>query len=288
MAYIEERAAAGAPFFLYLPLPAPHTPILPTPEFRGKSGTNLYGDFCLHVDDTVGQLMDALERTGIADNTILVFTSDNGCSPEADFEQLAGLGHHPSHVFRGHKADIYEGGHRVPLVVRWPERIRAGSVCRETVCLVDFMATCADILDSPLPDDAGEDSISNLPAWEGARLDSSLREATVHHSVNGSFSIRRGRWKLEMCAGSGGWSHPRPGSECEGLPPVQLYDLESDIGEKTNLQDRHPDIVEELKALLTRYVEDGRSTPGAKQGNTGPVTWDQLWWMLGNPGPQAR
>jgi arylsulfatase A-like enzyme len=278
--YIEERAATGEPFFLYFPLPAPHTPILPAPEFQGKSGTNLYGDFCLMVDDVVGQIMAALERSGVAENTILIFTSDNGCSPEADFAQLAELGHQPSYVFRGHKADIYEGGHRIPLLVRWPAEIQAGAVCKDTVCLVDLMATCADIVGAKLPDHAGEDSVSNLPVWQGQAPDRSLREATVHHSVNGSFSIRKGRWKLEMCAGSGGWSYPRPGEECEGLPPIQLYDLKADISERRNVYDENPEVVAELKALLTKYVTDGRSTPGAKQDNAGGIEWPQLWWML--------
>jgi arylsulfatase A len=278
--FIEERAATGEPFFLYFPLPAPHTPILPTQEFRGKSGTNAYGDFCLQVDDVIGRIMDALERVGISDNTILIFTSDNGCSPQADFGQLADLGHRPSYVFRGHKADIYEGGHRIPLIVRWAEVIRPGSVSAETVCLCDILATCADIVGIDLPDNAGEDSVSNLPVWHGKSLDASLREATIHHSIDGSFSIRKGKWKLEMCSGSGGWSYPRPGEECKGLAPIQLYNLATDIGEQRNVYNDHPDVVEEMKALLTKYVESGRSTPGTKQGNTGPVEWEQLWWML--------
>ena len=278
--YIEEHAVTAEPFFLYLPIPAPHTPILPTPEFRGKSGTNAYGDFCLQVDDTVGRIIDALERTGIAENTVLIFTSDNGCSPAADFDELADLGHHPSYVFRGHKADIYEGGHRIPLIIRWPKAIAAGTVSTETVCLCDLMATCADIVGASLPDNAGEDSVSNLPVWQGKPLDRSLREATIHHSIDGSFSIRKGKWKLEMCAGSGGWSKPRPGEECDGLPPIQLYNLDTDIGERHNVYAQNPEIVEQLKTLLTQYVENGRSTPGAKQDNTGGMRWDQLWWML--------
>ena len=280
LGWIDHSATQDAPFFLYFPLPAPHTPILPTAEFRGKSGTNAYGDFCLQVDDVVGQIMAALDRHGLADDTILVFTTDNGCSPRAGLEELAGLGHQPSYVFRGHKADIYEGGHRIPLLVRWPVRIQPGSQTDETVCLIDLLATCADMLGVELPDDAGEDSVSNLPLWEGAHLDTSLREATVHHSIDGSFSIRKGDWKLEMCPGSGGWSFPRPGKECEGLPPIQLYDLDDDIGERRNMQAEHPEIVDELKALLTRYVENGRSTPGTRQGNVGGIEWDQLWWML--------
>ncbi|MED5414335.1 MAG: arylsulfatase [Candidatus Latescibacterota bacterium] len=270
---------AGEPFFLYFPLPAPHTPILPSESFQGASGTNEYGDFCLMVDDVVGQMIAKLEQHGIADNTILIFASDNGCSPMADFEELDAVGHKPSYVFRGHKADIYEGGHRIPLLIRWPEQIEPGSLCEQTVCLVDLLATVADILGDPLPDDAGEDSVSNLPLWQGEPLNTSLREATVHHSVDGSFSIRAGRWKLEMCPGSGGWSYPRPGEESRGLPPIQLYDLEADIGERSNVQDQHPEVVERLQQLLTRYVVEGRSTPGAPQANTGGNRWEQLWWM---------
>lgn len=280
LSFVRESVEEDKPFFLYFPLPAPHTPILPAEEFQGKSGTNAYGDFCLHVDDVVGRIDAELERLGVSENTLVVFTSDNGCSPEADFDELAGFGHHPSYIFRGHKADIYEGGHRVPLILRWPERIEPHRSTDETVCLVDLMATCADIVDARLPPDAGEDSVSHLPLWEGGHFDRSLREATVHHSIDGSFSIRKGRWKLEMCPGSGGWSSPRPGEECEGLPPIQLYDLSLDIGERQNVYAEHPDVVEELKTLLTEYVRNGRSTPGPKQENTGEVEWPQLWWML--------
>ncbi len=280
VAWIEQCAASDQPFFLYFPLPAPHTPILPAPEFRGKSGTNEYGDFCLHVDAVVGQIAATLDRLGLADDTILLFTADNGCAPMANLDELAAVGHNPSYVFRGHKADIYEGGHRIPLLVRWPARIQPGSRTDETVCLIDLLATCADILGAPLPDAAGVDSLSNLPVWDGGTLDRRLREAIVHHSIDGSFSIRKGRWKLEMCPGSGGWSYPRPGEECEGLPPIQLYDLAADIGERQNIYAEHPDVVAELKALLTQYVADGRSTPGAQQENTGGIAWEQLWWML--------
>ena len=271
---------AGEPFFLYFPLPAPHTPILPTPEFRGKSGTNEYGDFVLQVDHVVGLITAALERNGISESTVLVVSSDNGCSPKAGFEELARVGHNPSHIFRGHKADIYEGGHRIPLIVSWPGTIREGSMCDETVCLSDLLATCADLSGDTLPDDAGEDSVSNLPLWLEESRDRPVREATVHHSIDGSFSIRRGRWKLEMCPGSGGWSHPRPGKECEGPPPIQLYDLDADIGERGNVYAKYPREVEDLTALLTAYVRDGRSTPGSPQPNTGARHWPQLNWLL--------
>ena len=274
--YIDARGEDGQSFFVYFPLPAPHTPILPAPEFQGKSGTNEYGDFCLQVGDVVGQIMAALDRQGLSEDTILIFASDNGCSPMADFEELAAVGHHPSYVFRGHKADIYEGGHRIPLLVRWPTRIPAGTVSEQTVCLTDLLATCAEIMGEGVPPDAAEDSVSNLPVWCGGV--EAVRQATVHTSIDGSLSIRKGRWKLEMCPGSGGWSAPRPGPECEGLPPVQLYDLSADVGERQNVQAQHPEVVAELTDMLTGYVRNGRSTPGPVQENAG-ATWEALWFL---------
>jgi arylsulfatase A len=277
LSYIEEFSQDDKPFYIYFPLPAPHTPILPTEEFQGKSGTNEYGDFVLMCDDVVGQVRNKLDELGILDNTILVYTSDNGCSPQADFDELADFGHFPSYHFRGHKADIYEGGHRIPLIIQWPEVIKAGSVCHETTCLVDFTATMADIVGYEMSDDMGEDSVSNLGLWQGGKSDKSLREATVHHSINGSFSIRKGEWKLEFCPGSGGWSYPKPDSDdVKGLPLIQLYNLNSDIGEQANLQGKHPEIVAELTSLMAKYVREGRSTSGKPQQNTGAEYWPQL------------
>lgn len=279
---IDCYAEGEEPFFIYFPLPAPHTPILPAPEFQGQSGTNEYGDFCLHVDDTVGRVIKALEKHGLTENTIVVFTSDNGCSPRADYPELAQFGHNPSYVFRGHKADIYEGGHRIPFIVRWPEMIQAGTRSDQTVCLIDLTATMAEIIGYALPDNAAEDSVSNLSIWTGTAT-APVRDATVHHSINGSFSIRKGRWKLEMCPGSGGWSYPRPNTdEIAGLPPIQLYDLYEDIGERENVQDQYPEVVDELKSLLSSYVKNGRSTPGANQPNTGSKHWPQLHWLAEN------
>ena len=278
ISFIERHA--DQPFFLYFPLTAPHTPILPTEEFKGKSGTNAYGDFVLQVDWTVGQVLEALERNGLAENTLVIFTSDNGCSPAANFKELEAVGHDPSYVFRGHKADIFEGGHRIPFLVRWPGRVQPGSECDQTICLTDLLATCAAIVGDTLPANAGEDSYDLLPLLLGKATDTPVREATVHHSVNGSFSIRQGKWKLEMCPGSGGWSYPRPGrDDLSGLPPIQLYDLEKDVGERRNVFDQHPDVVRELTALLTEYVRRGRSTPGPAQKNDGPEWWPQLNWM---------
>lgn len=277
--YIRKQSDRSSPFFLYFALPAPHTPILPMPEFQGKSGTNAYGDFCLQVDDVVGRIMAALAQSKVDENTIFIFTSDNGCSPMADFEELAKVGHNPSYIFRGHKADIYEGGHRIPFIVRWPKVIKSGTVTHQTVCLTDLFATCADVIGEKIPDNAGEDSISNLPVWMGKNDTTPLRAATIHSSIDGSLSIRQGHWKLEMCPGSGGWSFPKPGKECEGLPPLQLYDLRMDIGERKNISDLYPEIVKRLKNLLTEHIKMGRSTPGVPRQNEGESSWKQLWWM---------
>ncbi len=264
------EAKAGKPFFIYMPLNAPHTPIAPTAEWLGKSGLNPYADFVMQTDWSIGQVMEAVEKGGIAADTLIIVTSDNGCSPQAKFEELAAKGHNPNSVFRGNKADIYDGGHHVPYLVRWPARVKAGTRSDQIVCLNDFMATCAAIVGAKLPDTAGEDSVSLLPAMEG-RAEKPLREALVHHSINGSFAIRQGNWKLALCADSGGWSEPRPGKAPAGSPAVQLYDLSADIGEKRNVQAEHPEIVARLTKLLEKYVADGRSTPGAPQQNTGAV-----------------
>ncbi len=274
LAFIDRQAPQakqGRPFFLYLPLNAPHTPILPTPPWQGKSGINAYADFVMQVDATVGQILDALGRAGVAENTLVIFTSDNGCSPMANFAELAAKGHHPSYHFRGHKADIYDGGHRIPFLVRWPAGVKAGTTSDQLICLTDLLATCAALVGAKLPDHAGEDSVNLLPALLGETT-RPLREAVVHHSVDGSFAIRQGRWKLALCPGSGGWSFPRPGrDDASKLAPVQLYDLAADIGEKNNVQDKHPEVVARLTRLLEQYVADGRSTPGAPQKNTGEV-----------------
>ncbi|MBA7538955.1 N-acetylgalactosamine-6-O-sulfatase [subsurface metagenome] len=280
--FIDKHVTEGKnqPFFLYFALPAPHTPILPTEEFRGKSGTNPYGDFVLQVDWTVGQIMQVLEKHELVKNTLFILTSDNGCSPQAQYEELAEFGHNPSYHFRGHKADIYEGGHHIPFIIRWPGKIKPGTRSDEVICLTDLLATCADIVGDTLPDNVGEDSYSILPAMSGQTRDNTIREATVHHSINGSFAIRKGKWKLCMCPGSGGWSSPTPQEAQElDLPPVQLYNLETDIGEQDNVVDQYPGIVEELTKLLRDYIKNGRSTPGESQEYVVTEKWPGLDWM---------
>ncbi len=264
-------AKAGTPFFAYVPLAAPHTPIIPTPVWQGTSGINPYADFVKQVDAGVGRVLEALKSHGLAENTIVVFTSDNGCSPSADIPQLIAAGHHPSFIYRGHKADLYEGGHRVPFLVRWPARIKAGSVCDQLVGQLDFLATFADLLGASLPTNAGEDSVSMLPALLGTATEP-IRTSLITQSINGSFAIRDGQWKLCLCPGSGGWSKPRPQDDTSSLPDMQLFDLATDPGEATNLATTHPERVATMTAMLQRDIDRGRTTPGPDQANDVPIT----------------
>ena len=244
---------------------------MPTPEWCGKSGLNPYADFVMQTDAAIGSVLDALDRLNLGTNTLVFVTSDNGSSPEAKYEELLAKGHNPSAHFRGTKADIFEGGHRVPFLVRWPGRVKTGSRSDQLICLNDLFATCAEILGQKLPDNAAEDSVSILPALEG-HATKPLREALVLHSINGSFAIRQGEWKLALCADSGGWSAPRPGNPAaKRLPEVQLYDLSRDIRETNNVEAAHPEVVAQLSRLLEKYVAEGRSTSGARQTNTTPV-----------------
>jgi arylsulfatase A-like enzyme len=276
VSWINEQAQAGEkPFFLYLPLAAPHTPILPTGEFKGISNTNPYGDFVVMVDHMIGRITDAVEKNGISDNTIIIISSDNGCSPQADYPQLAEMGHHPSYVYRGHKADIFEGGHRVPFIVRWPGRISPGSSSDQLICLTDLMATMAEITGYDIPDNAAEDSFSFLGSLTGDAT-GDVRSSVVHHSVNGFFALRTGDWKLNVCAGSGGWSYPTENVAKElELPWFQLYNLNDDVNEQNNLAEQYPERVEEIKSLLMEIIENGRSTPGSRQINTPAQGWPQ-------------
>ena len=221
----------------------------------------------MQVDDTVGSIMSALEKNDLTKNTLIIVTSDNGATPGADFKTLISKGHHPSYHLRGHKADIFEGGHRVPFVARWPAVIEPESKSEHTICLTDLAATAAEITGHELPYNAAEDSISFLPIMQ-QEPSNLLREATVHHSINGSFAIRQGKWKLILCPGSGGWSSPRPPqARKKKLAESQLYDLSKDIGEKNNVVKEQSEVAERLMKLLQSYVNNGRSTQGESQKN---------------------
>jgi len=259
-------------------LPAPHAPIAPSVEWLGKSGLNFYADYVMETDASVGELLEVLKRNGLAKNTLVVFTSDNGCSPEADIPFLLSHGHDPSDGRRGDKADIYDGGHRVPLIVRWPARVPRDTRNSDFVCLGDFMATCADLLGAKLPDNAAEDSISFLPQLLGKGP--GTRETLVESSNNGSFAIRKGKWKLVFCPDSGDGHSPRTSNDkIKNLPRFQLFDLAADPGEKTNVVVEHPEMVEPLGHLMREYVVNGHSTPREPQQNTPVEEWPQTAWL---------
>jgi arylsulfatase A len=267
--YVNARAKSareGKPFFLYLALPAPHTPIVPVPPFKGASGLNPYADFVMQTDHLMGQLLDAVKEAGLDDNTLVIFTSDNGCSPEANFDLLKSKGHNPSGKYRGHKADIYEGGHRVPLIVRWPGKVEGGRQTEALACLTDVYATFEAITDQDKQPLGGEDGYSLLPVFEGAAT--SARDTLISHSIGGSFAIRQGPWKLCLSSGSGGWSAPREdAAKKQGLPAMQLFNLADDPAEKKNLVQDEPEKVETLLRLLNEQVQSGRCTPGEKVKN---------------------
>lgn len=269
--YVRERAKAEEPFFLYFPMTSPHTPINPSETWRGQSGVSRYADFLLETDWSVGQVLRALEQFGVAEETLVIFTSDNGTSPKANFEELAAGGVDLRGPWRGHKADVWEGGHRVPFLVRWPGVVEAGTRCDEPIVLTDVFATVAAALGVSPPPEAGEDSVDLGPTLRGAELDGPLHDVIVNHSSTGRFALRQGRWKACFCAGSGGWSAPRDAAASDrGDPAAQLYDLAADPGEVTNLAAQDGDRLRELAGLLREVVE--------REENDGPTWWPQLPW----------
>jgi len=273
--YIKDRAEnhTDQAFFLYFTLTAPHTPIAVDEQYLGKSKAGLYGDFVHEVDACVGQVLDALDKTGVAENTLVFFTSDNG-SPQRDGTNYAGpvgsvkkYGHDPSRPWRGLKSDIWEGGHRVPFLVRWPGKVKAGSVNSELISHIDFMSTIAAILDIDLPDEAAPDSYDISPAIFGDSKAAGIREALVHHSGGGLFAIRQGPWKLIMGLGPGGFSGPIRQPK-QGEPAGQLYNLADDPGEEHNLFNEEPEIVEQLTILLEGIRDSGLEGSGLWDSGT--------------------
>jgi arylsulfatase A len=238
------------PFFLYFPLSAPHTPWVPTSDFKGKAKAGYYGDFVNQCDHVIGEIVSALKSGGHLENTLLIVTSDNGSHWVPD--DIPKYKHHANLHYRGQKADIWEGGHRVPFLVHWPTQVPASTVSDETICLTDLMATALDVLGESLPAGAGQDSYSFLAAITQSE-EPSERMVTIHHSVNGTFAIRKGDWKLiPGNLGSGGFSSPRVVKPKEGGPGGQLYNLRTDPSEKENVWQDNPKIIEELETELQR------------------------------------
>ncbi len=253
--FIEEAAQQPAPFLLYLPLTSPHTPLAVNEPWQGKSGLdNACADLVMETDAVVGDVLAAIERTGVAGKTLVVFTSDNGFAPYVGAAELEKRGHFPSGPLRGYKSDVWEGGHRVAFVVRYPGVARPGSVCDALVHQADLTATLADVLGATLPATAGEDSVSLLPLLRGGTAP--VRRHAVSCSARGLPSIRDGRWKLILGRGSGGWT--KGGDDG---PAVQLYDLAADLGERRNLAGAQPERVAAMKAAYEALVTAGRSRP---------------------------
>ncbi len=242
------------PLFLYLALTAPHTPWVPLEQFQGRGQAGLYGEFLAHVDASVGRVLDALDAAGMDRDTLVIFTSDNG--PVWYDADDARFGHDAAGPLRGMKGDSFEGGHRMPFLVRWPGVAPAGAVRSDTICFTDLLATFAELVGAQLPSGAGEDSFSVLPAFRGESAAKLERRSTVYK--NGEV-IRRGRWKLITHLGSGGFTEPRREQPRPGGPRGQLYDLEFDLGETRNLWDEHPQIVRELSGELEHIKAAGRS-----------------------------
>ncbi len=266
VAYIDSRAGKNEPFFLYVPLGSPHTPIVPSPEWQGKSGLGDYGDFVMQTDHAVGEICAALERNGFTDNTLVIFTSDNGCSKAAGIDKLADQGHLVSALLRGSKADLWDGGHRIPFIVRWPGKIDPGSNSDQLVCLTDLFATVGEIVAAETPTESSQDSVSFLPAFSAEKINST-RSGVIHHSISGHFAYRQGKWKLLLAKASGGWTSPTEKQAATDAPKAQLYDMSADISEQRNLYTEKPEIAERLLTLLKADIDRGRSTEGSESAN---------------------
>jgi arylsulfatase A len=252
-ACINRFAAKKEPFLIYMPLTAPHEPLAVNDPWKGQSGLNPYGDFVMETDALVGRVLEALEQSGVADNTLVIFTSDNGKAAYTGAAELERMGHYSSGPLRGYKTSVYEGGHREPFIVRWPGVVKPGTVCRQLAHQADVMATLAEALGTKLPDNAGEDSFSLLPLLRCE--DRPVRETAVSCASSGIPGLRRGPWKLIL------QGNPKAKAE------VQLYNLDSDLGETTNLAADKPELVTEMRALMEKIIADGRSTPGPRQKN---------------------
>ncbi|QGJ70227.1 Choline-sulfatase [Planctomycetales bacterium 10988] len=261
LGYLEGRAKKPKqPFFLYIALPAPHTPWLPTEPFEGVSQAALYGDFVTQVDASIGQVLQKLDQLNLTENTIVMVSSDNGpCWYDVDEKKYQ---HYSAGPLRGMKGDAYEGGHRMPFLVRWPGTVKPGSVSEEIVCHTDLMATVAEIVKMKLPKNAGGDSVSYLPALKGEVREQPLREALIITCSKKTFAVRQGPWKLiTNNLGSGGFTPPRYVEPEKDGPQGQLYHLATDLSETKNLYMEHPEIVKKLEAILKRYQEQEDSVP---------------------------
>lgn len=246
--FVQSHSKDDKPFFLYLPLAAPHSPWVPKPNYNGSSGAGQYGDFVQMVDAQVGSFLKTLDESGVTENTIVIFTSDNGPFWKPDF--IERFNHKATHNYRGMKADIHEGGHRIPFMVRWPGKVKAGAKSDFKTTLTNLIATCAEVVGADLSSSTGEDSQSILPILVDIKEQQVEAMSVVHHSSKGHFAVRKGDWKLIEKRGSGGFSVPAIVEPKEGEPIGQLYNLNGDPEETQNLYNDKPEVVMELLAEL--------------------------------------
>ncbi len=259
---LSENSKKEKPFFMYFSSTAPHAPILPAKQYQGKSKAGPYGDLVVQVDDIVGQIKEALENKDLAKNTIFIFTSDNGSPAVAgdsythgkDFKGFGSLmkkfGHDPNFPLRGMKADSWEGGHRVPFIVKWPNHINEGKISSDLVSTIDVMATIASIVNYPISNGRIEDSFDMKKNLLNEEENAPVRSSLIHHSGRGGFSIRKGKWKLINHLGSFGKSQPRYVEHEKGKPEGQLYDMVNDPKETKNMWSEYPEVVEHLLSNL--------------------------------------
>lgn len=261
--YLRGRKDQEKPFFLFFPFPSPHAPIIPTDEFDGKSGAGPYGDFVVQTDDVVGRLTQALKDSGEYENTIIIFSADNGPEHYA-YPREEKYGHWSAEPFRGLKRDIYEGGHHVPFLIKWPGKTKPGSVENALVSQIDIMATLANYLNFPLPDDAAEDSHNLLPLFDGKT--EKIRESHIHNTAKDKYAIRVGDWLyIDAPSGNHNGRKALPFEERRNYPEddqkVALYNLKEDIAQRHNLAAKHPEKVKAMKAELEKIRAQGSSAP---------------------------
>lgn len=262
--YIQEQKKDES-FFLMVNFTAPHTPVLPRDEFVGKSDCGIYGDFCLELDQSIGRIIQQLKEEGLFENTLLIFTADNGASLRSiPMKKQKEFSHSPSYIYKGYKARLDEGGHRIPFIATWPGNIASGSANKGAISLNDLYATCAEIVGEDVAENAGEDSFSILSMLLDEEIKNPDRDVIIHSDFTGYFAIRHEQWKLVYHR-----DHDK----------IALYDIKADPGEQQNIISEHPDIKEMLTGKLTDAVLNGRTTPGADQNNDGPTYWEQLYWM---------
>lgn len=266
----------GEPFFVCLALTSPHNPICPRKEFQGKSGIGPHGDFCMETDWVVGEVLKTLDRLNLAENTMVVFTTDNGTNGGVGIAQMQKQGHYSSWIYRGAKRSIFEGGHRMPFVVRWPKVVKPGSVDRQLVCTTDLLATFAELTGQKLAGNAGEDSVSFLPALKGLPIPGARERLIVHHDSLGYYAARKGKWKLVMDYTQGGKTSLKNQEPIGNATDTLLFDMEKDPGEKANLLQQNPEVAEALKKELAEVIGNGRSTPGPTGVNDPP--WEGEPW----------